>query len=338
MAGARQSPLLLALALVLPGCLEPECPPETRTVALSSVAEPALRVVTWNIGNGTASPRRYALRIRSQAYEDHVGARLRALDADVVALQEVLAPDRCEGEPEPDPAFACFGAAERPPAVRRLLGADYSIVCDARRQVECLGVHLRLGTIRGVPPGGLVLDGAETAPLPGPPCDYLADACRARKDNCDSESTVSTVVVDTARGPLRVVHVHPTAIGQTCRTRQVRQAFELVDGLPAIVLGDWNFDPEDVADVVDAAVYRAYVGPDRRFAEHHPRGADCRLTGTSAGRRAALDRVVTDFAHGGCVVWRSPPLDDGFAADVPGGRADHYAVQCDLVDDRPVAP
>jgi len=330
--GLRTAHLTLAAGLLL-GCLnlEPEC---TQPTAIEG--EPALVVVSYNIGN-TRKTGNYPLRIADQAYEDHLGERLRGLSADIVLLQEVLTPTQCAGFEETDPLLTCYDAEAREAPAKRLLGDDYTVVCDANRHVECIGVKTTFGSIPGVPLGGFVLDGAATEPLPGPACDYLAGECVGRSRNCDSESSISSVVVLRAGGsPLRVVHAHPTAIGEICLQRQLEQAFALVDELDTVLGGDFNFDPSRASDLAATAIWSDWVGEGRRFHNHSGYIGDCRLERTSVNQVVSLDRVVTDFAYGLCQVWQSPRLDDGFDFEqLLGSRADHLAVVCPLVEDVP---
>lgn len=280
--------------LLLVGCtgLEPYCP----APPVAHPEAPRFRVVTLNVGNGDKRGA-YGLRIRDQAYEDLVGDRLRALDADVVFLQEVLPPT----------------------------------VCDANRHVECVGVHRRFGRIPGV--DGFSLDGAQTAELPGKPCDYLKGECAGTASTCDAESSVSTVLVQTERGPVRLIHAHPTAIGEVCLREQVGQAAAFQDENPTIAAGDWNFDPTRLLDVAPTAYWSQWVGPARRLRAHHPRRPSCRLESTSTSQDAALDRVATDFGQGRCTVLRDPPIDHGHERlDMTTEPIDHLAVVCDLVD------
>jgi endonuclease/exonuclease/phosphatase family metal-dependent hydrolase len=301
------------------------CPPPESRRADEDALE--LRVLSYNIGN-LVFDSHYSLRIKDQAYEDHLGERIRSLDADIVGLQEVLPPTACERFEEPNPAHTCFDSESRLAPVQRLLGSSYGIVCDANRHIECIGIHERLGVIRGLEPGGFSLSGAETAPLPHKACSFVAGDCFNWRDTCDAESAVATVVVDTIHGPLRVVHVHPTSTGDVCRQEQVSQAFDFADDLPTILLGDWNFDPTDPADVVETAIWAEHVGPDRRFTNHMPRQAGCALD--------RVDLVVSDFATGDCRIWNDPRLDDGHDfTSLIGGRADHAAIDCRLhVDER----
>ncbi len=317
-----------ALALLLSGgCVwDPDCedPPEGPS------RPPDLRVLTYNIGNGLKE-RPYALRIRDQRYEDHVGARIRSLAPDIVLLQEVLPPTQCETFVELDPARTCHDWEARLAPVQRILGPSYSIACDSNKHVECIGVRTDFGRIESLAPGELGLSRALTAPLPGDACDYLAGACNGRSDDCDAESSISTVRITTNDRELRIVHAHPTAIGVVCLEKQVEQAFSLVGETPTVIGGDWNFDPTRLTDLIPASIWFDWVGKGQRFNSHDPRRAQCRLARTSAGQDASLDRIATDFATGRCHVWDAPRLDDGFDfAALDGARIDHYAVHCDL--------
>ncbi len=315
--------------MVLSACarLEAECSQPSEVEG-----EGDLRVLTYNIGNNSGSGP-HALRIRDRAYEDHVGERIRMLEADIVFLQEVLAPPRCERTSEAfEPERACHGLTRRDAPAKRLLGGEYTVVCDANQHVECIGVRASFGSIRGVPLRGFGLDKAQTASLPGPACDYLAGDCDGKSTECDSESSISTVVVDTPKyGAIRLIHVHPTAIGEICRSRQLEQAFAMADDLPTIMGGDWNFDPSRLADVAATALWADWVGANRRFRDHSGYAEDCRLDRTSFGQDASLDRIVTDFGRGRCHVWAQPRLDEAFEfTKLTVGRIDHYAVDCSL--------
>ncbi len=318
--------MALALCLHNWACLEADC-----TEPAAATERPHdIRVLSYNVGNGL-SEEPYALRTRDQAYEDHVGAQIRSLAADIVLLQEVLPPTTCDTFSERDPQRTCFDWRNREPAAKRMLGADYTVVCDGNKHVECIGVRTDFGRVQSVSEGGFSLSGADTPELPGPRCDAMDGKCNGRRDNCDTESSVSTIVVETARGAIRVVHAHPTAVGEVCLQNQVSQAFGLVDELPAVLGGDWNFDPTRGTDLVAASIWYGKVGKGRRFQSHSEQTSQCRLKRTSAGQKASLDRVVTDFAQGRCHIWESPRLDDGFDFEkLDGSRIDHFAVQCDL--------
>jgi hypothetical protein len=287
-------------------------------------------VLTYNIGNGLKEEP-YPLRIRDQSYEDYVGERIREEAPDIVLLQEVLSPTHCAEFEETDPTRTCYAWEDRPAAAQRLLGDEYTIACDANMHVECIGVRIDFGTIDSLEPGEFGLEAALTEELPGPPCDYLSGDCNGRRGDCDAESSISTVVVSTATRKIRIVHAHPTAIGETCLEKQVTQSFDLVDDLPTVIGGDWNFDPTRLTDAIPASIWFDWVGEGQRFHSHDGRREQCRLDRTSAGQNASLDRVATDFAEGGCHAWDAPRLDDGFDYEtLDGNPIDHFAVLCDL--------
>jgi hypothetical protein len=312
-----------------------------------------VRVLTYNIGNPDVSEPNYPLRLGYQSYEDFMAQKIRGLQADIVVLQEVLPPHTCASFTEMDAARTCFNASSRPEPVRRVLGDEYSIVCDMRLQVECIGVKKSFGKIRGV--DGFALMGAETPALPLPTCSYAGGECDDSK--CDAEATVSAVDVDTANGALRLVHVHPNAPGEgaggvyfgaPCRVAQLEQAFSTLvkSGVPNLVAGDTNTDLAVFGDDTEKAKWGQYVGPGKRFTDHGQVDSTGQFYPTRRVSFAvAIDKVLSDSHTGSCKVFGKnpgapdpgqPPLDDGFDFSVlPGGaagmqRIDHLAVLCEL--------
>jgi hypothetical protein len=322
-----------------------------------------LRLLTYNIGNPDDTEPHYPLRLSYQSYEDYMAAHIQAQDPDVVFLQEVLPPHTCAEFEETDPARTCYQAAERLAAVQRILGPNYSAVCDGRKQVECMGVKISFGTFDGVAAGGFELMGAETPPLPLESCVYALGECG--KDNCDAESTVSAIGVTTAKGPLRMVHAHPNAPGTTasggfymgdnCRLLQMKQVFDglagfgdvpLISSGPNLIAGDFNMDPVAFSTTAESDYWNTWVGEGKRFADFGPADA----TGTHYGTRygalgAAIDHVLAESAKGKCQIFGEAELgpvsgtqrmDEGFDfSSLPGGtdfpgRIDHFAIVCDL--------
>jgi endonuclease/exonuclease/phosphatase family metal-dependent hydrolase len=303
---ARVAVLLALLA----SCGEETCPAAT---PLEPGDERAVRVVTANIGNGMQDPAVYALKQRWQRGEDAIGARLRALEADVVALQEVLAPRRCAAFVETDPRATCFAAASRPSQVERLLGPEYAVFCDGQLDADCVGVRRSFGEVTAV----------RRQPLPAQPCHYLT-TCSEGGNTCDLESSVIAVDVQTAAGALSVVAVHPSARGKNCRLLQIEQAFAAA-GPRAIVAGDWNFDPDRTDELAEGAVEARWAGEGARFSAFHPRNESCQLEATRGGN--ALDRVYGDFPRGTCTI-------QTLASRAEGAILDHLAVICDLAEGR----
>lgn len=303
-----------------------------------------VRVLTWNIGNPNAEDPGYPLRLKHQVYEDYVAERIAGLAPDVVFFQEVLPETHCASMLETDPALTCYGVGEREPPIRRILGSDYTIACDARLHVECIGVRQGFGIVVGMAPGGYDIAFAETPPLPLQHCVWAAGNCT--NDLCDFESTVSALTVETAWGELRLVHAHPNAAGSgsegvytgaPCRLLQLRQIFEgladsvpdpdngnvsgtlplVLEEVPALVAGDFNLDPVRMANADEKAVWNAHVGGGKRFADWNPVGESGFQYGTRRGSAGvAIDHVLADAARtqGSCTVFG---WDDGFGDD-PG--------------------
>ena len=367
--------------------------------------EPNLRVLTINVGNGVTEAGPYSLRLADQAYEDAIAARIQALAPDLVGIQEVAPRAQCERaaacpvHPDADgfcqadagyvcEALSCTDAEDRLDQVQRLLGPDYTVVCPGLDEggissVDCLGVRDGFGRVVDyhdgelLPPGTYVPEWGGDAPGEWSfwraegfgSCDYLAGECTFKGHDCDVESSV--LWADVAVGPdyaeqIRVVHLHPAAIGERCREHQLARAFEAasagwtVPGRRTLMLGDWNFDPERLVLPVEEALYYAYVGPTRPLHEHDERDSDCARVKTGPAlvgqRPAAIDRVVSDFGIGFCQVYDGQPsamhgttlprFDAGlsptalpdtnacdccYAGDIEQTAMDHAAVLCDLV-------
>lgn len=319
-----------------------------------------LRLLTWNIGNADTGDPHYALRVGERGHEDLIRDRIREFAPDVVFLQEVLSPRRCRGFVERDPSRTCFEASAREPPVRRLLGPDYSIVCDARGQAECVGVRTSFGAISGVALGATRLDGAETPPLPLETCDWLRGDCSERR--CDVDSTVSAIRVETRLGPLQLVHLHPMAPGTTktgvfwgepCRFQQLRQAFEGFDQeahpvrVPTLMAGDFNLDPVRLIGPREAELWSRHVGEGRRFRDLTPTAPNGTQYGTRRGAFGmATDHVLVERAHGACTVHGhgigpdpgTQALDASFVSSLVRDerhdvRLDHFAITCTLALD-----
>lgn len=328
------------------------------------LAEPDVRVLTVNVGNGVETGSRYDLRLRYQAYEDALGDQIAELQPHVIGIQEVISRTACERAPaDEDESQTCFDVANRADQVRRLVGDHYSIVCDAVASVDCLAVHTNFGRIEGLVVGGYDPQWRHTEPMPAgfEPCSFTAGECQPKLRRCDVESSVLWAdVLVFAQGHqserMRMVHVHPAAFGDACRENQMLGAYERVAEVwdepagdrPTMILGDWNFDPDRLGQPVEELLYSAHVGPQRRLRDHDERTASCGRVKTSPSDLAAIDRVVTDFGHGFCRVFHESHVSldgdeprgrfdaafDAFEV-FPGGssdpgRMDHRAVVCDL--------
>lgn len=326
-----------------------------------------LRVVSINVGNGRLhrvdpNLRPYALRIHHQAYEDFLAAEIQALRPAIVGLQEVLPRHTCVNAGaswENEALRTCFDALAREDAARRLLGPDYTIVCDRDASVDCLGVHVEFAAIEGLPLGGYdpVWPSSVGPPAGFDTCDYAKGECQTKAAECDDESSILWADLTTIAGErIRVVHLHPSAIGDACRETQLEQAFararepwasESAEApVHTMMLGDWNMDPDRLGQPIEELLYYANVGPTRRLHEHDERDRECARIKTAPGDFATVDRVVSDFAKGRCRVFHDTHASLGCAAPLGrfdadfstaslagedwDDRMDHRALVCDL--------
>ena len=293
-------------------------------------------VLVANVGNIDFS------RCTSVAYnlcwaelEETIAGRIAALEPDVVLLQEVLTPSQCEGLSGLSEDHACNRTDPRPQA-RRLLGEDYTLVCDARRGYECVGVHRDFGAIDGCSMGELCSQGART----GPPVD-----------GCSDGFTISAVTIQTGSERFDVINAHPPSdadgaeAGQKCREQYLQHVFgadpSLMESDTVLVGGDFNLDPwRQQATNPDIALWKRAV--DTTFGTHA--GEDASFTYHSGVVEhdppywsapilaQTLDHVVSNGLVGRCVTLGAhpgrAPLDRGIGNEIE--RMDHLAQWCQL--------
>lgn len=295
----------------------------------------ALRVVTLNAGSGKSvenvqgynagfgaaqaetADRWYGNGLAWPAVMHDVQTFLRAVDADIVALQEVFYSAQCGDIPyAARQGFVCEGWQPGDPTVaQRLLGEDYQLACHPGKPDKCLGVHRRLGAI----------DGCSDAFCPAG-LEGLDD------DGCGSGNRVAAATVQLAGGgSLRVVHLHGTSglspADAGCRLGQVEAVF--ADGAAAaefgLVLGDFNTDPGRVAWLDPAArLLRRFTRPPRDYRFMTAIGLFARPTFLSF---LNIDHVLAAGMHGECrAAGRTPGLPP--VSEIV--YLDHTAVVCDL--------
>ena len=293
-----------------------------------------LIVLTANVGNSDLmNCRDYLYKLCLVKVEERIAARLAEIRPHIAALQEVWYDPRCaEMKKEKDKRKVCYKYQDKSPAeqARRLLGPDYTIVCDDRSHFECLGVRKDVGAVAGCEPGALCVGEAVIA-APAP-------------DVCGPHAAIFAVDADIRGKKVRIVNAHPAASDSECRAAQVRDMFEGAGETPpvadpalnVIIMGDLNLNPfnEDFEDDSIAA-WRAHVGQGRDFyylsgpAEHDPPYPTC------AGR--AIDQVVSNFAAGTCTtLGRSADLPrlDGTSGDADPQGTDHSPILCELEFDK----
>jgi len=291
-----------------------------------------IRVVTANVGNAdlvNCGPK-YLFKLCLVEWERKIADGIAALSPDIISLQEVYDIKWCEQKGiEKDAKKVCHNFRNREPLHqgRRLLGPEYTIVCDGRSNFECLGVKISAGTINGCPAGELCREGVGLT-------HELPEGCEPYPVIFGADAVIHGV-------KMRIVNGHPAASDRVCRAGALTRMFEGYEDVPALaiadrpvlIMGDMNMDPY-VGDPLkeDVAIWQKYVGGGKPFhylsgiAEHQPPYP------TNAGR--AIDHMISNSLHGKCVTLGVAPGTarlDGLPAGKPiTDGPDHNALLCDV--------
>ena len=196
-------------------------------------------LLTANVGNADPRCLPYVVKLCRKDVEARVAQNIQALRPDVIALQETMPIYMCEKYPIAVPGSIC-GEPTEIPQIRRLVGADYTIVCESRNGFECIAVHVDAGEILGCDPGSL----CETDRL-----DYQLEGCRWNV-------AIMAATVRVRGHTFDFVNAHPESRSAACRLASIRQIFEdrgqpdsLVRQEHALLVGDFNLDPWREDDV-----------------------------------------------------------------------------------------
>lgn len=294
-----------------------------------------VRVITANVGNAdlmNCGPN-YYFKLCLFEWEKKIAAGIASFSPDIISLQEVYDLKWCETKPpEKDKRKVCYKYKEIVPLhqAQRLLGPEYTIVCDGRANFECIGVKKSFSSIDNCAAGEICRNGV----------GLTHDVA----EGCDTKSVVFGIDINVKGKKVRVVNGHPSASSPDCRADSLKRLFEgykdtpalISPEIPAIVMGDMNMDPytgDPKND--DVAVWTSHVGEGKPFyylsgiAEHQPPYP------TDAGR--TLDHMFTNFAIGKCVTLGMAPDTKRLEGLPPGSpiteSPDHNALLCDLVFD-----
>lgn len=188
-----------------------------------------LTVLTVNVGNTSPLCWPYFVKLCRRAVETRIARNLQAVNPDLVAIQEILPPWMCENRRFTPPGSACAGSTGVP-QVRRLLGPDYTIVCETRNAFECIAVRTGAGEILSCDPGAL--------------CH--TDRFERQPEDCRHSVSIMAATVQIKGRTFDVVNAHAENRSPACRLAAIRQVFEpcgLVREEKALIMGDFNLDP-----------------------------------------------------------------------------------------------
>jgi len=275
-----------------------------------------VKLLTANIGNSDIICIGYDWKLCLKSVEKKVTASIRAIDADILFLQEVVPAEHCAKKKETKPGFVCHDFENLPgpekEMSRRVLGPDYTIAVT-KGAFEAIAVKKGVGHIKGCQDGSLCI-------VPGLPFPA----------NCDQGFSITAVDVEIYGKQIRLINGHPDSISKRCRAQEVEDAFKAVVPGQTMMAGDWNLDPYRGKD----ESVKAWKQNLARKNFHYLSGP----FGNSSGYYTdflplidipfkALDHVVSDFAKGSCQTLGVSPgtkrLDGRFDLD-------HRAILCKL--------
>jgi len=276
----------------------------------------SVKLLSANIGNSDIICIGYDWKLCLKSVEKKVTASIRAIDADIIFLQEVVPAEYCAKKKETKSGFVCHDFETRPEQekemARRVLGPDYTIAIT-KGAFEAIAVKKGVGHIKGCADGNLCV----VSGLPFP-----AD--------CDQGFSITPVDIEIYGKQIRLINGHPDSISRRCRASELESAFQSIIPGQTLMAGDWNLDPyrdkDESAKVwkqnLERKNFRYLSGPSGNasgyFTEFLPL-IDIPFK--------ALDHVVSDFAQGACKVLGvssgTKRLDGRFDLD-------HRAILCNL--------
>ncbi len=270
-------------------------------------------VMTANIGNSDLRCYPSKWKLCQLDVEQRLTENLQQVQPDMIALQEVFASYQCQDIQDPADWHVC-SIAQDPPQARRLLGDEYSIVCEPNSQFECIAVHRDAGEIVGCPVGGYCDNARTPVPLPG----------------CDAGFSISAVTVRLVNGAVfDVVNIHPASFSESCRADLLQRALlgdetspSIIQEEKVLIMGDFNMDPwrgqDRSTEVWTNFFEQGWAGMPLAYhsgiAEKDPPYYTLHFF-----VKRTLDLVVSNFAEGVCQVWGETPgtarLDGGVGND-----------------------
>ena len=276
----------------------------------------SVKLLSANIGNSDIICIGYDWKLCLKSVEKKVTASIRAIDADIVVLQEVVSAEHCRANKESKRGFVCYDFSSRPEdeqeQARRILGPDYTIAVT-KGAYEAVAVKKGRGHIKGCADGSLCL--VEGLPIPA---------------SCDQQFSITPVDLELEGKQIRLINGHPDSISKSCRAQEVESAFK--SGVPGrtIMAGDWNLDPYRGKDK-SVRVWEQNMGKKgftylSGIAEKNPPYHTIFLPLIEIPLKT-LDHVISDFALGSCQVLGVSPgtkrLDQHFDLD-------HRGILCEL--------
>lgn len=323
-----------------------------------------LKVLQANVGNVDLGCQGAYYKLCYQDAENRIATNVAAKNPDVVFLQEVLPDWVCRNGAASGSNQVCYGYQTRTvrDQARRLLGWNYSVVCDWWHGWDCIAVKKTIGYItndaagRSCPQGYLCgsttfSNGDATAHNADP---YFA-TYQAQYNSSTYDSGFHMLYVDAVINgiTIRLIDGHPQSGGtgsgskETARKAQVHQAFaSWAAGQQRVLMaGDMNLDPYRSNSDVSVTEWRNYVDnysstgvrTDKTYWYH---SGVAENSGTWWPKLTTLyiwpisnytyDQTISNFEYGTCKTLNSSSSTSPYYRLDGGDGCDHTALECDL--------
>jgi len=254
----------------------------------------SISVLSANVGNLSLGCKKVLNKLCYKNVENQIAYNIQRLKPDIVALQEVLAPWQCEEFTETNKKKVCYEVQDTP-QVRRLLGDQYTIVCNSTNQFECVGVKTSLGKIQGHALGEIFQDARTSLAIEG----------------CDNGFNVSAVTLELYNGLVfDVVNAHPQSADVKCRIKMLEQIFypkeqnQLVNEDKVLLMGDFNLDPwrdrDESAILWNRWIQRGWGGTPLKYHSGSAETIPPYVTEKILFRGRTVDIILSNFLEGTC--------------------------------------
>lgn len=194
--------------------------------------EHQISVLTANVGNSNFQCKKFLWKLCIPEVEQNISQNIQSLQPDIVVLQEVFSRKLCQKNNNVENSeFCVYDQEMSDPQAVRLLGENYTIVCDANNHMQCIGIKKDFAQVKDCSGEGLCLNGRTIQML----------------ESCDSGFTIFAVSVETNQGlQFDVVNVHLNSMDKACRKRMLAELTgnqnNILQNSNVLLMGDFNID------------------------------------------------------------------------------------------------
>ncbi len=267
---------------------------------------PEITILTANVGNSSFLCFHKKFKLCNKLVEDRIRDRIKEIKPAIIAFQELLSPMQESTKKNQRNTL---------PQIRRILGSDYSIMCDNRQQFTALGLHQSTGKFANSPLRNLGLSKNTYPPIKG----------------CDSGFSLfqEEVILFKNMSKIHVVVAHLNSRNCNCRIKMIEQLQEQLMQLSIndkiLILGDFNLDIWRHGKEKSAVKFALFLKQFPCLKIHNELNIDelPLLTFNKGIIKATFDFICSNFLEGDCLVLNG---EENLARLDGGKGTDHFSV------------